>query len=234
MIVRIKIGGIEFTVRKHNKYKVIALEFSKILAMLIEIQALHIMVEPDFPASKRTSSMSLQLNTIYRVLREKISPDSPAFDHQFAEILIKENLSQFWLRFQSHLYYFSLTVGISSKVYYLTSRLALCNIVLSLLGNTGYIKPLHIIRPILAVLIYDVVNCSCVRFLEYGDMNYFSLLFLVLRTFCFTNENFVCHTYHFVSTVLIEYNYIVDATAIFNKFIFLEPCSNKTLFPVNV
>ena len=146
-----------------------------------------------------------------------------ALDGKVGKVYVELQHLQAWFLFQSHAQRLSLAVGVGGEPPYLSAFCALCHVVFLVARDAYHCETLHVDHATLAVLVDKIVDCALVVALEYVDIQY-----------VLADVKFVCHFSHFVFTILVEDNHIVDVGAVAHKLVFLQSGANESVFAVDI
>ena len=234
VVVGVEIGGIEITIFQHNQYHIFAMEFTKIVTAFIKIEPLHVVVEPHFSSSQRGTSVRFEGDFMHIESSEEITARTTTFHCEFAERFFKRDATQFGIGFQSDLDGFGFPIGVGGEIVNSRAGFALRCIVFAIVDDTRHIETLHIVRTVYSIAISHIVDRALVVLFENGNVHNFSFLVVGFGAFGFANVNFFGYSGYLVGAIAIEDDDIVDAGAVFHKFVLFQGGSHKSISTIDI
>lgn len=73
VVVRVDVADIELSVLQYDEYAVCVIEFSEEVAMILIVDAVDIRVEPYFPSTQCGVAVTLQPDTMDRLLCQQVA-----------------------------------------------------------------------------------------------------------------------------------------------------------------
>ena len=191
--------------------------------MLVIVNAQHVRIVPYFSSAERRMTLLLQGNGLHLKLRQHVTSCRTGLHRQFTQVLADLQFLQVQLRFQHHFDRLRLAVRVSREIDDLRSRLTLRQVVFLILRHTRHIEAFHEVRSLLAVAVNHVIYRPFIAALEDRDMQNIR-----------SDKQLLRYLHHFVLTVFVEYDDIVDIRAIKQILVLFQTRSYKALFAVDV
>ena len=234
MVVWIEVRSVEIAVVQHHQHEIVRVELAEVVAAFVEVQALHIGIEPHLATSQRRTAVRFERDAQHVQAGEQIALRGTTLHRQLRETLVEEDAAQLRVRLQRHFDHFGLAVRVRSEILNLRPLLTASEIVFAVVCDARHVEALDVVRPILAVAIHHIVDGSLVVFLEHGDVHDLGFLLLGLRAFGLTDVHFLRHTRHLVRSVAVEDDHIVDVRAVLHKLVLLQRSTHETVGAVHI
>ena len=116
MIGKIEVTDMKFAPFGYHKNLVITLEFPKVIAASLIVEAIDIRIEPYLSPTQCGDTFLFELNTVNLRLGKDVTHGVSTFDVYLAEILFKLQDAQSWFWLENHLNCLSLSIGVGTKV----------------------------------------------------------------------------------------------------------------------
>ena len=191
--------------------------------MLVVVQAVYVRIVPHLAASKGGVAMTLQPDAVDGELGQQVAFRGTAFDHDFREVFVHENLLQLRVGVKRHLDDFCLTIGVGGEVHHFRAWGALREIVLLVTGHRGHVETLDEVGALLAVAVHYIIYGTRIILLEDLQMKH-----------VLADKQFLGHAHHLVLAVLVEDDDVVNVGTVAYVFILLQTCTDETVCAVDV
>ena len=164
MVVGVEVGEVIFTVLQDNEYLIVVEELTKELTMTVEVDALHIGIEPHLAATEGGMAVALERDAVDALARKEVALGGTALDFYRREVLLHEDVLLFLLRIgiEGDLDNLSLTIGIRREVHNLRAGGTEGEVVFAVAGDRRDVETLYVVRAGLAVAVHYIIYSALV------------------------------------------------------------------------
>ena len=162
-------------------------------------------------------------NRLHIVFGQQISSCTTALHCQLAQVFTYFEFLEMKGGLKCNTNHFRFAVRISSKISNTAAGFTLRHIIFLITSYTSDKEALHIIRSASAITIDNIIDCTCIVFLEYINV----------QNIC-SDKYLLSYANNFIFTITMEDNDIIQIGAVAQELIFFETSANKALFTVNI